>query len=320
MMQSKSNNGFLHEHKSFVELLGQIADAQSIDPYLVEKDYWLMHSLWGLQQQGWKFELKGGTSLSKGYQLIHRFSEDIDIRFEPPAVLDVKIGKNQDKLSHIESRRNFFNWLANQISIPGLISVTRDTDFDDAKYRNGGILLNYPVQTSSLPGVKEGILLEIGFDDTAPNNPCTISSWAVDTAMNSNVAFIDNRAVNVPCYSPAYTFVEKLQTVSTKFRMQQESSKFPKNFMRHYYDLYCLLESPEVLTFIDTGEYHARKKVRFRAGDNLDIATNQAFLLDDIKVRNLYELKYKETEALYYAGQVPFINILSRIQQYIRRL
>jgi hypothetical protein len=34
---------------------------------LVEKDYWIMQSLWGLQAQGFVFELKGGTSLSKGF-------------------------------------------------------------------------------------------------------------------------------------------------------------------------------------------------------------------------------------------------------------
>jgi predicted nucleotidyltransferase component of viral defense system len=45
----------------------------------VEKDYWIMHALYGLQQQGIEFELKGVTSLSKGYGLIQRFSEDIDI-------------------------------------------------------------------------------------------------------------------------------------------------------------------------------------------------------------------------------------------------
>lgn len=38
-----------------------------------------MHVLWGLQAQGFAFELKGGTSLSKGFGVIHRFSEDIDI-------------------------------------------------------------------------------------------------------------------------------------------------------------------------------------------------------------------------------------------------
>lgn len=312
--------GFLHEHEGFLVLLEQIADALNIEAHLIEKDYWLMHCLWGLQQQGWKFELKGGTSLSKGYQLIHRFSEDIDIRFEPPAALGVKTGKNQDKPAHQASRLEFFDWLANQIKISGLKSVSRDIDFDDAKYRNCGILLDYPILTRTLHGVKDGILLEVGFDDTAPNNPCTISSWALDAALKAKVAIIDNRAVDVACYSPAYTLVEKLQTVSTKFRMQQEANKFPKNFLRHYYDLYCLLDSPEVQAFIGTPEYHARKQVRFRQGDNLHIASNEAFLLKGPATRARYEAEYIKTAALYYAGQVPFPTILERIAQHIDRL
>ena len=56
-----------------------VAEAQGIAPALVEKDYWIMQSLYGLQQLGLTFELKGGTSLSKGYGLISRFSEDIDL-------------------------------------------------------------------------------------------------------------------------------------------------------------------------------------------------------------------------------------------------
>ncbi len=38
-----------------------------------------MHVLYGLKTLGLDFELKGGTSLSKGFQIIDRFSEDIDI-------------------------------------------------------------------------------------------------------------------------------------------------------------------------------------------------------------------------------------------------
>ena len=84
---------YLHEHKNFRELIEITAKEEGInDPALVEKDYWIMHSLWGLQAQGFVFELKGGTSLSKGFGVIHRFSEDIDIRIEPPSDMDVKIG------------------------------------------------------------------------------------------------------------------------------------------------------------------------------------------------------------------------------------
>lgn len=60
---------------------------------------WIMHCLWGLQQK-FQFEMKGGTSLSKGFRMIDRFSEDIDIRIDPPKGMDVKTGKSHDKPSH----------------------------------------------------------------------------------------------------------------------------------------------------------------------------------------------------------------------------
>lgn len=86
------------------------------------------------------------------------------------------------------------------------------------------------------------MLLEARFDRVAPNQARLISSWAYDRAVASGVPdLIDNRAVDVLCYEPGYTFVEKLQTLSTKFRQQQASGEMPVNFMRHDYDVYCLL-------------------------------------------------------------------------------
>jgi Nucleotidyl transferase AbiEii toxin, Type IV TA system len=136
------------------------------------------------------------------------------------------------------------------------------------------------------------------------------------------VSIIDNRAKAVPCYSPAYTFVEKLQTVATKYRNQQQAPNgaFPKNFLRHYHDVYCLLASPDVQAFIGTPAYHARKQVRFPQADNQHIASNPAFTLPDASTRALYAAKYQETSSLYYAGQEQFEAILARIQQHIDRL
>jgi|GEM_PF-2392501 len=101
-----------------------------------------MHSLWGLQQLKYKFELKGGTSLSKGHGLIRRFSEDIDIRIEPPATL--KIGRNHDKPQHNSARFAFYDDLAANITIAGVTFIARDQAFDDKSARSGGIRLAYP--------------------------------------------------------------------------------------------------------------------------------------------------------------------------------
>src|SRR5262249_37303359 len=122
-------------------------------------------------------------------------------------------------------------------------------------------------------------LLELGFDDATPNSARDIRSWAHDYAA-SKVDIIDNRAKGVVCYDPGYTFVEKLQTVSTKFRRQQESGEAPVEFMRHYFDVYALLQRPEVRAFIP---YQKHKTERFRQGDNPDIAKNEAFILSNPK-------------------------------------
>jgi hypothetical protein len=218
---------FLHEHSDFPGLLRIIKEETGILAHLVEKDYWIMHCLHGLQQFGFTFALKGGTSLSKGHQIIDRFSEDIDILIEPPPNRDVKIGRNQNSRPQIQTRKDFYDWLSQTIEIGGISKVERDTAFDDLPdYRSAGIRLNYISVSEPMRGLREGVLLEVGFDTVAPNTPRDISSWAYDHAA-SKVDIVDNRAKTVPCYDAGYTFVEKLQTVSTKFRNQQAEASQP---------------------------------------------------------------------------------------------
>jgi len=47
----------IHQRKDFLDLINLIADEKSIEPFLVEKDYWIMHVLYGLRKQGFDFEL-----------------------------------------------------------------------------------------------------------------------------------------------------------------------------------------------------------------------------------------------------------------------
>lgn len=310
---------FLHNHPQFPELIRIVAQQKRVDPALVEKDYWIMHCLYGLQKLGLTFELKGGTSLSKGFQIINRFSEDIDIRIEPPEDQNVKTGRNHDKPAHVKSRREFYDWLAKTIRINGIDKVERDTAFDNKTLMSAGIRLFYKTHTKALDGLKPGVLLELGFDDVSPNSKKDISSWLSDYAADK-VPIIDNRAKAVACYDPRYTFVEKLQTISTKFRQQQASQEFPINFMRHYYDVYSLLRRPEVLAFIGTADYQAHKTKRFRAGDNPNIAQNQAFILADPEIRKTYTKAFGESSALYYGDKPTFEQVLATIDTYIQRL
>lgn len=216
-------------------------------------------------------------------------------------------------------RRNFYDWLNENISVKGIIGNVRDTDFDNPRtYMSGGIRLNYKTLTDPVAGLKEGILLEVGFDTVAPNQLVDISSWAYDHASSLGIVMIDNRALGIACYHPGYTFVEKLQTIATKFRKEQEGGSEGVNFMRQYYDVYCLLDSPEVLEFIGSDDYLAHKQRRFPAADSLiPIQSNQAFLLDDPKIRESFIKRYKATSGLYYNGQPDFNELTERMSKYL---
>ncbi|WP_245286490.1 nucleotidyl transferase AbiEii/AbiGii toxin family protein [Bradyrhizobium sp. ARR65] len=61
----------------------------------------------GFQQLGYTFQLKGGTSLSKGHKIIHRFSEDIDILIEPPPDRDVRTGKEPEQSGANQNANGF---------------------------------------------------------------------------------------------------------------------------------------------------------------------------------------------------------------------
>jgi len=68
-------DSFLHKRNDFRALVATVADSKKINhAALVEKDYWIMHAVYGLKQLGLTFELNGGTSLSKGFGIIQRFS------------------------------------------------------------------------------------------------------------------------------------------------------------------------------------------------------------------------------------------------------
>lgn len=314
---------YLHNRPDFTDLLNIIAEDTGIQAQLIEKDYWIMHVLYGLKKQGFDFELKGGTSLSKGYKIIDRFSEDIDIHIKSPEDMGVEENPKKTKPKHIQSRKDYYDWLANNINIDGIVSIERDHAFDDLTlYRSGGIRLMYESKTGSIAGMKEGILLEAGFDTVTPNDSITISSWAFDKAASfENVKVLDNRAVDIVCYHPGYTFVEKLQTIATKYRQEQEDEKKSSNFMRQYYDVYNLLNNTIVQEFIGTPEYVAHKERRFPKVDlNIPISENEAFLLTESEIRSQFRKRYEATSALYYNGQPDFDILLKRLHDFIDRL
>lgn len=79
----------LSEHPDFEQAILQAADHfrdRGLRPALIEKDYYVTEALRVVASfQGERVIFKGGTSLSKGWNLIQRFSEDVDLFLDPQA-------------------------------------------------------------------------------------------------------------------------------------------------------------------------------------------------------------------------------------------
>ena len=94
----------------------------------------------------------------------------------------------------------------------------------------------------------------------------------------------------------------------------------PVDFMRHYYDVYCLLRQPSVQAFIGTPPYRQHKDDHFSQADNKNISKNVAFQLPNMKTRELYERAYEAGSALYYQGKPSFAEILATLGEWKDRL
>jgi len=113
---------FVHEDAEFGRLLDIVARETGIAAALIEKDYWVTHALWALHGSGLEIWFKGGTSLSKGFAIIQRFSEDLDLMIERGSVggLPDVIHWTSTNKGPLAKRRAFYDALAGALVVPGV--------------------------------------------------------------------------------------------------------------------------------------------------------------------------------------------------------
>lgn len=241
----------LHEDKDlFVKLITDTADAQGIDIRYVEKDYWITRSLGLLAHSPYaeKVVFKGGTSLTKAYRLTRRFSEDIDV-----AVI------NADVLSQGQLKR-LIHHAAHSMS-EGLEAVTDDpsTRKTSQYYKQ---LYKFPTTTrafGTLP-IREGqILVEINsFANPYPFVHVEIHSFIYEylQGLESFRYLIDEFGLQpfiLNVLDKRRTLLEK--TVSLiRFSFAEDSEKLASK-IRHFYDLYFLMQDQECRKYLESEQF-----------------------------------------------------------------
>ena len=232
------------------ELFLNTAHKIGMPPAIVEKDFWVCYMLdYLFHRCEWKGKMvfKGGTSLSKAYHLIERFSEDIDLildwrllgyRIEEP--WEPRSNTQQDKFSESSERKTIA--LLEESLIPMLqrdvsaeIEETARVFLENKSEPT--VDFAYP-QIFTDSSILQVIRLEIGaLASWSPSQDAVITSFAAEQypEIFTHPDTIIRTAV------PERTFWEKVTILHRE--ANRVSGRFPDRYSRHYYDLYQLATS-----------------------------------------------------------------------------
>ncbi|MEO5755347.1 MAG: nucleotidyl transferase AbiEii/AbiGii toxin family protein [Mesorhizobium sp.] len=262
-MNSAYNQVLSADAESRAGLFTTTAQRLSSTPQNIEKDFWVCWTLDalfnGLSDDSPRLLFKGGTSLSKGFGLISRFSEDIDVTVfrddlgEGTSIAelqDLSRTKREAKLDAIkdacmayiqgpmaEALTALVNAAAERTGLPPENFQVR-TDEDDAQT----LLLWYPTATPVEAYVRPAVKIESGAKSALdPNTPRIIRPY-----VDQDAPGLDLSVANVRTVDPERTFWDKvviLHGLRRWFERRGELRGGGQRVSRHYYDIHRLMES-----------------------------------------------------------------------------
>ncbi len=223
------------------ELAGA-AEQLGIPVLAVEKDYWVTRALRGMATQHPEgFVFKGGTSITKGWRIGQRFSEDIDIlvveRPDPDSV------NGRDRILKAICQSGAEACGAEPERLQGGKGEHRTVSVAyRARYAGDGWLLDH-------------IRLELGYSGgPAPTEIQTLTPLVAEALAAVGVDVSGNPdlgAFGVRCLHPGRTAIEKIMILGSKIEPTTTREEIVANrIARHFYDVYELLGEERVRTLL----------------------------------------------------------------------
>jgi hypothetical protein len=301
------------------ELFTQTAANIGSTPAVVEKDFWVCWVLKKIFDDPFtapQFIFKGGTSLSKVYKVIQRFSEDIDLildwrRIAGEDPLQTRSNTQQAKFNDALLEQAFA-YVASDI-LPAITRLTDGLCWCEILDRPGIIYIHYPASFGD-DYLKPQVQLEIGpFSAWLPSENRVISCYAAEQF--PRVFQQPDCRVNV--ISARRTFWDKA-TILHHEAHRPAGSPQPKGYSRHYYDLARLAESTikvEALQDHDLLASVVEYKQRFypRGWARYEQARAGSFrLLPQGHVLAAVQNDYKQMRNMFF-GEVPELAVILQV-------
>ena len=309
-------------------LFGNTSVKAGLSPAIVEKDFWVCVTLdYLFSDSPWRKQLafKGGTSLSKAFNLIKRFSEDIDL------IIDWRLlgyGIDEPWRERSNTQQDIFNEQANVKSAEFL----KDEFVPKLKGCLGEIV---------------GRELDIRMDDDDPNTvvfayPCAFTDRTILREIRiesgSLAAWTPARARPISPYVASFyptlfrnketlvytvdaerTFWEKATILHREAMRTERQGVMPSRYSRHYYDLWSMCSSPVKdsalgqISLLDAVVRFKRKFYRCNWA-KYELATAKSIkLLPPDGAIPLLESDYARMKNMIFGPKPPFSEILGTI-------
>lgn len=313
-----------------------VARNKDISEGAVEKDWWvtaILKVLFSLSPAKYMF-FKGGTSLSKGWNLIDRFSEDIDIALYRDFYLDV-LGKECAKASTNNQVKNLR--IANRDYILGEFADELTTKLDEAglgecrvvliKTKKDGspidhdsdpviIEIHYPIKVSSDAYVRPIVKIEIScLSMKEPYEVKRISSLVGEAFPQID----DETIADIPTITPTRTFLEKAFLLNEEY---QRKNPRTERMSRHLYDLERLMGTPFAEAALSDMELYQEiivHRQRFYHVGGVNYELNHPSTITFCPTGDLREKMRLDYEAMktsmIYGEKLSFETLIARLEQ-----
>ncbi len=232
----------------------------------IEKDFWVCWTLDalfnGLKEGGPRLLFKGGTSLSKGFGLINRFSEDIDVTVfrddigEPATIEELEALSGKKRKARLDAIKDackaYINGplrdeltliLQDRLRAAGRDAAAARVEADDTDPDGQTLLIWYPAATPHSDYVRAAIKIESGAKSALdPNSEVPIKPYVDD-----DLPALDLTVPAVRTVDPERTFWDKvviLHGLRRWFDKRGELRGGGQRVSRHYYDLHRLTAVP----------------------------------------------------------------------------
>jgi len=292
----------LHENKEALQdAIRAASDYLGIREIFVEKDYWvtLMLKRLSLSENKDKVVFKGGTSLSKIYGLIDRFSEDVDLAIIKEA------GQSKNRIGKL------IKSVQKELT-EGFREVVTENTSKKKNFRRNEYDYDRVLESESdvSAGINRNIVLEINsLADPVPNEKqqvkSMISRFLEETGQQESISRYKLEPFELNVLVPQSTLIEKILSIIRLSYFDDGIEKI-RSKVRHFYDIYFLANSEYCKEYIKSPEFkvdfkrmYAEDKTKFNDPEewlNSNYIESPAFeSFDDIwgKVKTAYNTDLK---------------------------